>query len=185
VARYYSWDNIISKSECERIIDDCKSDLGEIAQVGNGVGGSTVDKYRKTNIRWIDNDRLIAKLIYGFVREANDAYFHYNITNHEQIQFGEYSTGGNYNYHQDTIILERGIEISPTRKLSVSVLLSDRQDFEGGEFVMYNGGKEPLKPLKGQGSIVVFDSSDFHAVEPVTFGVRHSLVMWATGPLFT
>jgi PKHD-type hydroxylase len=184
VARYYSWDNIIPKSECERIIDDCKSDLGEIAQVGDGVGGSIVDKYRKTNIRWIDNSKLIAKLIYGFVHEANDLFFHYDISNHDQIQFGEYTVGGHYNYHQDTVTLDSGIETSPIRKLSVSVLLSDPKDFEGGEFVMYNGGKEPLKPLKGQGSIIVFASSDFHAVEPVTFGVRHSLVMWATGPLF-
>lgn len=184
MTRYYSCDNIISKSECERIINDCKSDLGEIAQVGDGVGGSTINKYRKTNIRWIDNSKLIVKLIYGFVHEANDVYFHYDITNYEQIQFGEYSTGGHYNYHKDTITLDGGIETSPTRKLSVSVLLSNHKDFEGGEFVMHNGDKEPLKPLKGQGSIIVFDSMDFHAVEPVISGCRYSLVMWATGPLF-
>ena len=179
MSTYYSWDNIISKSECELIIDDCKNGHQEIAKIGD----EKVEDYRKTNVRWVDNSKLITKLIYGFVHEANDLFFHYDISNHEQMQFGEYVIGGHYKYHQDAAYVS-GEPVSPCRKLSVSVLLSDPKDFKGGEFVMYDGEIEPLKPLKGQGSVVVFDSRDFHKVEPVTFGVRHSLVMWVTGPLF-
>ena len=87
-----------------------------------------------------------------------------------------------YCIHQDLVY--DGIEVAPVRKLSVSVLLSDPKDFEGGEFEMYGGFREPTKPLKEQGSIVVFDSRDYHGITPVTSGVRYSLVMWATGPLF-
>ena len=184
MSRYYSWDNIISKSECELIIDDCKKGVEEIGKIGGGdVDGITSNDYRKTKIRWVDNSKLITKLIYGFVHEANDLFFHYDITRYEQMLFGEYVVGSHYKYHKDTVYAS-GEEVLPCRKLSVSVLLSDPKDFKGGEFVIYNGDKEPLKPLKGQGSVVVFDSRDFHKIEPVTSGVRYSLVMWVTGPLF-
>ena len=185
MSRYYSWDKIIPKAECERIIDDCKKGVEEIGMVegGKDVEPTISKDYRKTNLRWVDNSKLITKLIYGFVHEANDAFFNYDITNHLQMQFSEYVVGGHYKYHKDTVYVS-GKEVSPCRKLSVSVLLSDPKDFKGGEFLMYDGEMKPLKPLKGQGSVVVFDSRDFHKVEPVTSGVRYSLVMWATGPLF-
>jgi PKHD-type hydroxylase len=182
MSRYYIWDNIISKSECELIIDDCKKGVEEIGVIlDEDVNGTTSNDHRKTKVRWVDNSKLITKLIYGFVHEANDLFFHYDITSYEQMQFSEYVVGGHYKYHKDIVF---GKEVLPCRKLSVSVLLSDPKDFKGGEFVIYNGGKEPLKPLKEQGSVIVFDSRDFHKVEPVTSGVRYSLVMWATGPLF-
>ena len=184
MSRYYSWNKIIPKVECERIIDDCKKGVEEIGVIVNKDGnGIASNDHRKTNVRWVDNSKLITKLIYGFVHEANDLFFHYDITNHEKMQFGEYVVGGHYKYHKDTVCAS-GEEVFPCRKLSVSVLLSDPKDSKGGEFVIYNGDEEPLKPLKEQGSVIVFDSRDFHKVEPVTSGVRYSLVMWATGPLF-
>tara|TARA_R110002051_G_scaffold287925_1_gene350681 strand:+ start:392 stop:949 length:558 start_codon:yes stop_codon:yes gene_type:complete len=182
--RFYAWDKIIPKADCDSIINDCSLGKEIIAKVGDGVNGFVAShEDRKTNIRWCDSGKLITKLIYGFIHEANDKFFHYDITDHEQIQFGEYSVGDYYKYHQDTIFVS-GEEVFPSRKLSVSVLLSDTKDFEGGELALYNGDREPLKPLKGQGSVVVFDSRDFHTVLPVTSGVRYSLVMWATGPVF-
>jgi PKHD-type hydroxylase len=184
MSRYYSWNKIIPKVECERIIDDCKKGVEEIGGILTEDGNNAPSNdYRKTNIRWVDNNKLITKLIYGFVHESNDLFFHYDITNHEQMQFSEYVVGGHYKYHQDTGYVS-GKPTSPCRKLSISVLLSDPKDYEGGEFLMYDGEFEPLKPLKGQGSVVVFDSRDFHKVEPVTSGIRYSLVMWATGPIF-
>jgi PKHD-type hydroxylase len=198
MSRYYSWDNIISKSECEWIIKECKQGVSRPAQIGSEATrkiirsrmgeGYSPDDYRKANVYWVDEaiplvSKLITKLVYGFIHEANDAFFHYKITDHQKLQFGEYTVGGHYKYHKDTAFVD-GNPVFPFRKLSVSVLLSDPKDFKGGEFLMYDGEMEPLKPLKGQGSVVVFDSRDFHKVEPVTSGVRHSLVMWATGPLF-
>jgi PKHD-type hydroxylase len=183
--RFYSWDKIISKAECESLIATCLNNNKEIARVGDGNGGSAIVDHRKTNIHWVDGTKLISKLIYGFIHEANDVFFHYDITNHEEMQFGEYSVGDYYKYHQDTMFSkESGELVSPNRKLSASILLNDPQDFEGGDFVMYDGDSEVLKPLNGQGSVLVFDSSDFHKVEAVTSGVRYSLVMWATGPIF-
>jgi PKHD-type hydroxylase len=175
MSRYYSWDKIIPKAECERIIDD-------FSNIEGYKGTQITEFYGKIFIRLVSLDSLVTKLIYGFVHEANDTLFHYEITDHEQMQFIQYAVDDRLQYHQDLVY--DGVEVAPVRKLSVSVLLSDPKDFEGGEFEVYGGFKEPTKPLKEQGSIVVFDSRDYHAVTPVTSGVRHSLVMWATGPLF-
>ena len=72
-----------------------------------------------------------------------------------------------------------------TRKLSMTVQLSDSKDYEGGEFHFYNGIDDPeIPPIQEQGSILVFDSRMWHKVTPITKGVRYSLVSWILGPHF-
>jgi len=38
--------------------------------------------------------------------------------------------------------------------------------------------------MQEQGSIIIFDSREWHRVSPVTKGVRYSLVSWSLGPAF-
>ena len=59
--------------------------------------------------------------------------------------------------------------------MSLVGLLND--DYEGGEFVMWQDTVIPLK----QGDIMVFPSNFLypHRVDPVTRGTRHSFVAWA------
>ena len=45
-------------------------------------------------------------------------------------------------------------------------------------------GFQILKDIRDQGSVVVFDSRDFHRVTPVTKGTRYSIVCWTVGPNF-
>jgi hypothetical protein len=48
MSRYYCWDNIISKSECKLIIDDCKKGVEEIGEIGGGdVNGITSNDYMR------------------------------------------------------------------------------------------------------------------------------------------
>ena len=76
-------------------------------------------------------------------------------------------------------------------KLSCSFMLSDPNDYEGGElqFVLHKGKSFDFKPYfksykPEQGSIVVFPSWLPHRVRPVKSGTRKSLVAWVHGPLF-
>ena len=64
----------------------------------------------------------------------------------------------------------RGIPI-----LSIVGLLND--DYEGGEFIMFNNKKLDLK----QGDILIFPSVFLypHRVEPIKKGARYSFVSWA------
>jgi len=68
-----------------------------------------------------------------------------------------------------------------TRKLTVLVFLND--DFEGGKLFLQDGDKKTYPP-QGAGTALVFPSYMLHGVEPVTSGVRRSIVTWLVGPWF-
>ena len=68
------------------------------------------------------------------------------------------------------------------RKLTISVQLSDENDYEGGDLVCNYGG-EMILP-RGQGAAIAYPSYALHGVKPVTKGTRYSLVIWITGPQF-
>ena len=61
----------------------------------------------------------------------------------------------------------------------LSVLGALNDDYEGGEFIMFDDYKIPLKT----GDVVIFPSVFLypHKVMPVTKGTRHSLVLWHIG----
>ena len=67
--------------------------------------------------------------------------------------------------------------------MSLTIQLSDENDYEGGDLIFYNGTEDvdKAKFARGKGSVVVFDSRLIHEVTPVTKGVRYSLVKWYHG----
>ena len=75
-----------------------------------------------------------------------------------------------------------------TRKLSVTVNLTDPNDYVGGdlEFDLRNNaiGRNiiTMDEARDQGTIVVFPSFVPHQVRPVKKGTRFSLVIWNLGP---
>ena len=78
--------------------------------------------------------------------------------------------------------------------------LTDSDAYEGGNLEFYGGGKpmedmelpdgtiipaaQIYQDIRDQGSVIVFDSRDFHRVTPVTKGTRYSIVCWTVGPNF-
>ena len=77
------------------------------------------------------------------------------------------------------------------RKLSVTLSLSDGNDYEGGDFEIDFRNTTPDKPnkmiikeLRNKGSLVVFPSYLWHTVHPVTSGRRLYLVLWSSGAPF-
>ena len=69
------------------------------------------------------------------------------------------------------------------RKLSISIQLTNPEDYEGGELYLYNDDKGNLMD-KTQGTLIIFPSYVLHEVMPVTKGERNSLVTWVTGKQF-
>jgi PKHD-type hydroxylase len=67
----------------------------------------------------------------------------------------------------------------PVRKISMTLLLSDPKDFEGGELELIDDKKRPN--LK-RGYAIFFASFIRHRVKPIIKGNRKSLVMWFGGP---
>ena len=64
--------------------------------------------------------------------------------------------------------------------------LSDpEKDFEGGKFEINVGNQnEPEKVIMKRGRIIFFPSYLIHRVNPVTRGIRKSIVIWVIGPKF-
>ena len=191
---FYIFPRAVKPNICEQIVQDCKQNILETALVSNLDQSSRDDpSIRKTSVHFIkDKDNKVNGLAWHFLREANKLQFHYDLTYFQAIQFAEYKDGGFYGWHQDASGIEPNNE---TRKLSLSLILSDPNTFEGGELQFYNGGKhledmgdvtgeQIQNDIQAQGTVVVFDSRDWHRVQPVTKGVRYSIVCWTVGPNF-
>ena len=146
---------------------------------------------RKTDISFIeDRNNLMNELCWGFIREANERVFKYKLDHFQPIQFARYQDGGHYNWHQDDTLIDvnGGKEV---RKLSLTFSLTDDSEYDGGLLEFFNGSKDMIKEgknlaedIKSVGTAIVFDSSDWHRVTPVTRGIRYSLVCWTIGPRF-
>ena len=193
---FYLFPRIVKPDMCEEIIKDCMSRNLEIATIINPDHSSSRDdpNIRKTSIYFVPTDRnnKANEIAWHFLKEANKQMFHYDLTYFQSIQFAEYKDGGHYDWHIDSYHQD---ELNKTRKLSLSLVLSNPDNFEGGKLEFYNGGRpweekgdatgEQIKiDLESQGTIVVFDSRDYHRVTPVTKGIRYSVVCWATGAAF-
>ena len=191
---FYVFPKVVKPDVCERIVKDCKQNILKEATIyGSDKKGRDDPEIRKTSVHFIkDKDNEINELAWHFLREANKIQFNYNLEYFQAIQFAEYKDGGFYGWHQDASSIDPDNE---TRKLSLTLVLSNPDNFEGGELQFYNGGRpmedmgeitgeQVTNDIKAQGSVVVFDSRYWHRVTPVTKGVRHSIVCWTVGPNF-
>lgn len=146
-------------------------------------------KHRNSNITFLNN-WWIQRHVFPAIQEANKiTNWNLSITGHESMQFTKYKKGQFYGWHYDSWI--DPYKNNTIRKLSVTLSLSDPDEFEGGdlEFAMQdNNARKPLKKIlrtcheiRKKGSLVVFPSFLWHRVTPVTKGTRYSLVIWSTG----
>ena len=175
---YYFWEKGIKKTDCENLINNYDSLATINSTVGSKNGQQKIDpEIREQKVCWIDSDDLVVRALWSYILEANNIYFHYDISEFESTQFTKSCKNGFYSWHKDSG--------DDTRKLSAVLQLSDSSEYEGGELQFFNGDKNPEElPIKEQGGLIVFDSSDWHRVTPVLDGTRYSLVMWAQGAKF-
>ena len=137
---------------------------------------------RESFVKWITPTAEIGWLwdkVGNMVNNVNNTYFHLDLAMVEPLQYSSYKApGGYYNVHNDV-----DISSYPHRKLSFTVQLSDENDYQGGDLLIYNHNvKYPFKASRKKGSIVIFLSMLLHEVVPVTSGTRNSLVGWVSGP---
>jgi|ETNmetMinimDraft_18_1059904.scaffolds.fasta_scaffold10919_1 PKHD-type hydroxylase len=180
---YYTWDHTLSDAECNFLIQDCGKAEAEEGVI-QGSARKALSKIRKTSgefdpdVVWVDHTKMIRNAMINFMEEANKNFFKYDITRTQQIQFVTYEKGDHYVWHKDGVQGDKQL----VRKLSLVILLSDPDSFEGGELEFFNGDHGVFYPFKKRGSIICFNSFDWHRVKPVTKGVRHTLVQWSLGP---
>ena len=175
--------SLFTPDQCRQIIDAGRRQKPQQAQIGMGKPGGGVDtKKRTTTISWIPFKEMqpMYNQINEFIQKANRNHFGFgDIQITEQAQFTEYPEGGFYDWHMDTDVNMQ--HEPPVRKISMTVLLSPENQFEGGDLELMAPGKRAK--LK-QGHAIIFASFINHRVAPVTRGVRQSLVMWFGGEPF-
>ena len=174
---------LFTPEQCQMVIDAGRRQKPQKAQVGmNKPKGGVDTNKRITTISWIPFKEMqpMYDQINEFIQKANRNHFGFgDIQITEQAQFTEYPEGGFYDWHMDTDVTMQ--HEPPVRKISMTLLLSPENQFEGGDLELTAPGKRAK--LK-QGHAIVFASFLNHRVAPVTRGIRQSLVMWFGGKPF-
>ena len=145
------------------------------------MGGKS--NLRDSYISWLyptdkDTDWLFRKTT-DLILFLNNKYFNFDIFGlNEGFQFTNYKApSGKYGKHVDKSYN------FPVRKLSISIQLTNPEEYEGGELFLYDGDDGVIME-KSQGSLIIFPSYVLHEVTPVTKGESNSLVTWVTGNQF-
>jgi PKHD-type hydroxylase len=173
------YDNAFTPDECNKIIN-LPGEMKPSMIGGEGENKAYEPSLRNSSAKRIffipETQWLFNKLIY-YLQEVNNNFFHFIIDSIKEVEVLKYDEGSFFNLHSDL----GTDEISSTRKLSLVVMLSAKEDYDGGEleFVPPNNDKQ-----QNIGSLFIFPSYIPHQVKPVTGGTRHTLVAWAHGPHF-
>jgi len=145
----------------------------------NSPNRLSVDKsVRSCEVRFImfNKHRKIYQDIFNNIFPHIEYYqsdFNVDIYRRLEIQHTTYQVGGHYEAHNDINIATKNVQ----RKLSLVLMSSDRNEYEGGELTMVDKKLDLEK-----GDMVIFNPNLVHSVLPVTNGIRKTLVMWVPGP---
>jgi len=174
---------LFTPDQCRQIIESGRAQKPQTAQVGmNKPGGGTDTNKRITTISWLPFKEMqhMYQDLNQFIQKCNENHFGFgDIRVTEQAQFTEYPEGGFYDWHMDCDVNMQ--HEPPVRKISMTLLLNDPSEFEGGDLELMAPGK--FAELK-QGHAIVFASFLNHRVNKVRRGVRQSLVVWFGGKPF-
>jgi PKHD-type hydroxylase len=175
---------MFTPQDCARILQLQERIYPVKSTVGDGDKSKYDPKVRSVdtyNIEYSEDTAWIFKKIAAAVGKANAEYYRYDlygITHALQLLHYKATENGHYDWHIDC-----GNGNSATRKISVSIPLTPRNAYRGGELWINNNGNE-IKAVDEQGSVSMFPSYLLHQVTPVTEGERWVIVIWINGPRF-
>ena len=184
---YWCWESEIPSDICDKIVEAHKKDEWQDGTINTLDGEKTTveNSYRNVDVCFSDKTWINA-MVHGYIHYANSHNFEYELSLHdlEPGQISRYKEGQFYKKHMDFGPNRNNATF--TRKLSLTLQLSDSDEYEGGDLVLNSegldvNGEDTFTFTRAKGSIIVFDSKVIHQVTPVTSGIRYSLVKWAHG----
>ena len=150
-----------------------------------------------TDTKWLYDE------LWEIVLELNRQNWGYNIEALEELQYSQYFKDHFFGWHRDTIDtvgrLSKSNRPDLTRKISLSIQLSDPTEYSGGVLELnQNEMGDPETPdssdpktrsgeidiremAASRGSIIAFPSIIRHRVSPIRHGCRKALVAWVGG----
>jgi PKHD-type hydroxylase len=171
--------NLLTPEECAAVVALGESRDKSAATVNHRTDLESRD-YRISEIAWIEPDPPAQWLFHRLaaaIAQANASY-RFDLTGiAEALQFTCYGAGHYLGWHVDMADGE-----TAARKLSLTIQLSNSDDYDGGDLQFHGGADMPVVRTLGTG--IFFPGYLAHQVAPVTRGLRRCLVVWSHGPAF-
>ena len=167
--------NALSAEECRTVIA-----LGEARPRMAGRADIVPGHYRASHIAWIEPQPEVQWLFHrvGMLFAMANRYYGFELIGMlDPIQYTSYGPGEHFDWHMDL-----GSGQTSTRKLSLTIQLSERDEYEGGILEVVATSMSPES--RRLGAAVFFPAFVAHRVSPVSSGLRRSLVAWACGHAF-
>jgi PKHD-type hydroxylase len=208
---YYAMDRMLEANSCDAIVEQNKDIIVTGATFGSEDGGAV----RKSKVAFMSQgDSNYYDALWDIGKYLNRVSgWNYDLEGIDDVQFTRYEPNEFYKWHADMNgdIYERHIagikevdnprvathpdKIGKTRKMSMSIQLSDPEDYEGGSFELATLDTDQQSDLvirtmnetrffTNKGSVIAFPSFVHHKVNPVIKGTRYSLVVWFYGRPF-
>lgn len=179
-------DNVLTDSELTEL-ESYLSNFSTSNALLAGNGYSEEVRKSQTKMHKVDEvnkwffDKIKKQIAY-----VNDNSYRFDLTGFEFFQYTEYNQqGSHYDWHMD-MYLDGSLELHKlTRKLSISLVLSDQEEYQGGEFQIVGPSfQKPVTIEQRRNRMLIFPSYLYHKVTPIISGNRRSIVIWVLGPKF-
>src|SRR5258706_345917 len=171
----YVFQRVFSPGQCA-----CIEAIGESLRLWDGRSTSDEEDYRVCTTSWMEETSQTA-FIFDRLRELTasvNALYRLEASGFaEPLHFIRYEPGGRFGWHTDL-----GDGPMSTRKISVSVQLSEGAGYNGGDLEFCPHGT--IDEFRGIGNAIAFPAYIAHRIHPVTRGRRKALVAWIHGPAF-
>ncbi len=176
----YSWfNNLFSEEEVLKIRELWNPEQVKAAEVNAVEKEHLRDDLRKSELMWIKpgaNDWIYDRLSQACIQSNANKYKFDILGFQTELQLASYEGHGFFEWHMDF-----GAGNISNRKLSITVQLSDPDEYEGGE-LQFMINQNIITAPKEKGTAIIFPSFALHRVTPVTTGSRKSIVGWIGGP---
>lgn len=176
--RFVSIPSVFTPAECASIIEISQKRQKHTGKVLDRKLGSTLSMARRCDLAWVnpeDDTKWIYDRLWATMEKANADIWGFDIDLISPLQYLHYGPLNWYARHVDN-----GSPAVATRKLSMSVQLSDPSTFKGGKLRIW--GQQPERHAsQAQGSVTIFPCHLPHQANPVWWGSRHAVIAWCHG----
>ena len=178
-ADFTSFPKLFSAEEVEKIRGLWNEEFVKTAEVNMAGNAISRDDLRKSKLMFIKtgaNDWIYEKLGQACL-QANANRYKFDVKGFQtELQLANYGPEDFFEWHMDF-----GAGDISDRKLSITVQLSDPDEYEGGELQFMINHSIFTAPRE-KGTAIIFPSFALHRVNRVIKGSRKSIVGWIAGP---
>jgi predicted 2-oxoglutarate/Fe(II)-dependent dioxygenase YbiX len=175
---FWSWKNMLSKKELIKLHKTVQ------AKYTKNYKDRPAERSKKVaSVKGIQYCHVKDQLsdICQRVYSANNYHFGYNlyeINAFDNFLYTEYDSKhkGEYDWHVDG-------SNNYINDVKLTMLINTSLNkYEGGDFLFFLGKPTLIKEFQNPGDVIIFKSSIYHKVTPLTKGSRSSLAFFLTGP---